>query len=129
MISVAPVAAAIPAARSTARNDVSEPSVPTSTLRYASMSSSPRRSPEDIQRGGIRRTVHDVEICMAEIRTAGVVGPVPDAVEVVDPNSRTRVWVSPDGCPVRVEVSPALLARGADAVAATVVALCRRVHR
>ncbi|MGV0834313.1 hypothetical protein [Mycolicibacterium thermoresistibile] len=52
-----------------------------------------------------------------------------DPVEVVDPSSRTRVWVSAAGRPVGVEVSPALLARGADAVAATVVMLCRQARR
>lgn len=52
-----------------------------------------------------------------------------DTVEIVDPVSGTRVWVSPAGRPVQLELTPALLARGADAVADTVVELCRQTHR
>ncbi len=53
-------------------------------------------------------------------------GPPPDCVEVCNPSGTLTVWLSPTGLPLRVEIAPSLLSRGADAVAGEVLRLCRR---
>lgn len=50
----------------------------------------------------------------------------PELVEVVNADGTLRIWVTPVGLPLHVEITPALLARGGRAVADEVVALCRR---
>lgn len=51
--------------------------------------------------------------------------PPPDPVPVSNPAGTVTVWLSPAGLPLRVQIAPALLARGAGAVAGEVLRLCR----
>jgi hypothetical protein len=51
--------------------------------------------------------------------------PPPEGFGRSNPADTLRVWTSSTGLPVRVQIAPALLARGAGAVAAEVLRLCR----
>jgi hypothetical protein len=52
--------------------------------------------------------------------------PPPDAVEVSNPTGTLRIWVSPTGLPLDVQIAPSLLRRGAAVLADEVLRLCRR---
>ena len=52
--------------------------------------------------------------------------PPPDGVSVSNPSGTLAVWFPLMGLPLRVEIAPSLLCRGADAVAGEVLRLCRR---
>jgi len=51
--------------------------------------------------------------------------PPPETLARSNPAGTLRVWTSPTGLPVRVQIAPALLARGVGALAAEVLRLCR----
>jgi hypothetical protein len=57
---------------------------------------------------------------------ASSVPPPEPGVEVVNASGTLRVWLSEAGLPLRVQIAPALLARGARVVADEVLRLCRR---
>jgi len=57
---------------------------------------------------------------------ASFVPPSEPGVEVVNASGTLRVRVSGAGLPLRVQIAPALLARGAQVVADEVLRLCRR---